>query len=147
MELVRLNPMRDMFSVKHRMNRLMDDFFMPSPYFRRERAAWDWNPSVDIYNEDGSIVLKAELPGVEKDNITIDVKDRVLTLKGERSSDNEVQEDNYYRRERSFGKFERRFSLPEKVNADDIKADYKDGILRIEIPKPVEEQPKQITVH
>ena len=147
MELVRWNPMRDMFSVKHRMNRLMDDFFMPSPNFRRESTAWDWNPSVDIYNEDNHIVLKAELPGVDKDNINIDVKDRVLTLKGERSSDNEVKEDNYYRRERSFGKFERRFSLPENVNADDIKADYKDGILRVEIPKPVAEQPKQITVH
>lgn len=147
MELVRWNPMRDMFSTRHRMNRLMNDLFMPSPYFRRENSAWDWNPSVDIYNEDDSIVVKAELPGVDKDNINIDVKDRVLTLKGERSSDNEVKEDNYYRRERSFGKFERRFSLPENVNADDIKADYKDGVLRIEIPKPVEEQPKQITVH
>ena len=147
MELVRWNPMRDMFSVKNRMNRLMDDFFIPSPYFRRENTTWDWNPSVDIYNEDNSIVLKAELPGVEKDDINIDVKDRVLTLKGERSIDNEVKEESYYRRERSFGKFERRFSLPENVNADDIKADYKDGILRIEIPKPVEVQPKQITVH
>jgi len=147
MELVRWNPMRDRFSARHRMNRLMNDFFMPSPYFRRENTDWDWNPSVDIYNEDNSIVVKAELPGVDKDHINIDVKDRVLTLKGERSSDNEVKEDNYYRRERSFGKFERRFSLPENVNADDIKADYKDGVLRIEIPKPVEEQPKQITVH
>jgi len=147
MELVRWNPMQNMFSVRHRMNRLMDDFFMPSPYFRRENNVWDWNPSVDIYNEENSIVLKAELPGVEKDNINIDVKDRVLTLKGERSSDSEVKEDSYYRRERSFGKFERRFSLPENVNADDIKADYKDGILRVEIPKPVAEQPKQITVH
>ncbi len=147
MELVRWNPMRDMFSARHRMNRLMNDFFTPSPYFRRENTVWDWNPSVDIYNEDNSIVVKAELPGVDKDNINIDVKDRVLTLKGERSSDNEVKEDKYYRRERTFGKFERRFSLPENVNADDIKADYKDGVLRIEIPKPVEEQPKQITVH
>ena len=147
MELVRWNPMRDMFSARNRMSRLMDDFFMPSPYFKQESPAWDWNPSVDIYNEDNSIVLKAELPGVEKDNINIDIKDRVLTLKGERSTDNEVKEDSYYRRERSFGKFERRFALPENVNADEVKADYKDGILRIEIPKPVAEQPKQITVH
>jgi len=136
-----------MFGVRHRMSRLMDDFFMPSPYFRSESTAWNWNPSVDIYNEDDSIVLKAELPGIDKDNINIDVKDRVLTLKGERSSDNEVKEDSYYRREMSFGKFERRFSLPDHVDPDDIKADYKDGILRIEIPKPETEQPKQISVH
>ncbi len=147
MELIRWNPRREMFSVRHRMNRLMDDYFMPSPYFRQENNPCDWNPSVDIYHEDNSIVLKAELPGVEKDHIHIDVKDRVLTLKGERSTDKEVKEDNYYRRERSFGKFERRFSLPDNVAADDINADFKDGILRIEIPKPAKEEPKQITVH
>ncbi len=147
MELIRWNPRREMFSVRHRMNRPMADYFMPSPNFRRENNPWDWNPSVDIYDKDSSIVLKAELPGIEKDNILIDVKDRVLTLKGERATDNEVKEDNYYRRERSFGKFERRFSLPDNVAADDINADFKDGILRIEIPKPAKEEPKQITVH
>ena len=147
MELVRWNPMRDMFSVRNRMNRLMDDFFMPSPYFRRDNTFGDWNPSVDIYDEADRIVLKAELPGVEKDNITIDVKDKVLTLRGERTVDNEVKEDNYYRRERSFGKFERRFSLPTDVDIDEIKAEYKDGLLRVDIPKPAEVKPKQITVH
>ena len=70
-----------------------------------------------------------------------------MTLKGERVLDNEVKEDNYFRRERSFGKFERRFVLPVSVNVDDIKAAYKDGLLRVEIPKPVDSKPKQITVH
>ena len=84
---------------------------------------------------------------VDKKDIEVDVKDRVLTLKGERSSDNEVTEDNYYRRERCFGKFERAFNLPVDVELDKIKANYKDGVLEIEIPKPEEKKPKQITVH
>jgi HSP20 family protein len=147
MELVRWNPIRDMFGMQHRMNRLMENFFLPAQNLPREDAPWDWNPSVDIYDRGDMIVLKAELPGVDKEHIEVDVKDRVLTLKGERSLDNEVQEDNYYRRERSFGKFVRRFTLPVNVNIEDIKAEFKDGLLKVDIPKPAENKPKQITVH
>jgi len=125
----------------------MDDFFIPGHPVSPEAFSRDWHPSVDIYDEDDRIVLKAELPGVDKEHIEVDVKDRVLTLKGERTLDNEVQDDNYYRRERSFGKFERRFTLPVNVDASDIKAEYKDGLLRVDIPKPVAEKPRQITVH
>jgi HSP20 family protein len=84
---------------------------------------------------------------MEKKDISIDLKDRVLTLKGERSVDNEVKEDRYYRRERSFGRFERAFTIPSGLNPDKIKANYKDGVLKIEVPKPEEEKPKQITIH
>ena len=90
---------------------------------------------------------QAELPGVDKEHIKVDAKDRVLTLKGERVLDNEVSENNYFRRERSFGKFERRFTLPVNVNSEDIKAAFKDGLLKVEIQKPVDSKPKQITVH
>ena len=147
MELIRWNPMRDMFGMQHRMNRLMEDFFRPGRNIDRQDSMWDWNPSVDIYDEDDHIVLKAELPGVDKKHIEVDVKDRVLTLKGERTLDKEVKEDHYFRRERSFGKFERSFTLPVDVNSEEIKATYKDGLLKIEIPKPADRKPKQITVH
>jgi len=147
MELIRWNPRRDMFGMQHRMNRLMDDFFFPARNVDREDSLWDWNPMVDIYDKDDHIVLQAELPGVDKEHINVDVKDRVLTLKGERTLDNEISENNYFRRERSFGKFERSFTLPVNVNPEDIKADFKDGLLRVEIPKPVDSKPKQITVH
>jgi HSP20 family protein len=80
----------------------MNDFFLPAHNFGREDTLWDWNPKVDIYNEEDHIVLKAELPGVDKEGIEVDVKDRVLTLKGERVLDNEIKEDNYFRRKRSF---------------------------------------------
>jgi len=123
MELIRWNPRRDMFGMQHRMNRLMDDFFFPARNVDREDSLWDWNPMVDIYDKDDHIVLQAELPGVDK------------------------EQNNYFRRERSFGKFERSFTLPVNVNPEDIKADFKDGLLRVEIPKPVDSKPKQITVH
>jgi len=136
-----------MFGMQHRMNRLMDDFFVPTRNANRKDSLSDWNPMVDIYDKDDHIVLQAELPGVDKEHIEIDVKDRVLTLKGERFLDNTVEEDNYFRRERSFGKFERRFTLPVNVNPEGIKAAFKDGLLKVEIPKPVDSKPKQITVH
>jgi len=146
MQLVKLNPMRDIHGLNNRADRFFNDFFYPS---REEHPSkgLGWNPRVDIYEEENAIVLKAELPGVDKDNIVVDVKDRVLTLKGERSSDSEVEEENYYRRERSFGSFERRFNLPDNVDPEKITADYKDGILKVGIPRAEKIKPKQITVH
>ncbi|OEU61091.1 MAG: hypothetical protein BA867_14070 [Desulfobacterales bacterium S5133MH16] len=94
---------------------------------------------------DNNIVIKSELPGVDKKDIVVHVNGRFLTIKGERLSENEVKEDKYHRRERSYGKFERVFTLPE-VDPDKIKAGYKNGVLKIDIPKPGEQKPKQITV-
>ena len=147
MELVRWNPIRDTFSLRNHMNRVFGDFYFPTNREEGDLSMRNWNPVVDVYDNDDNIVLKAEIPGIDKKDIVIDVKGRVLTLKGERSSDNEVKEDNYYRRERCFGKFERAFTLPVNVELDKIKANYKDGVLEIEIPKPEEKKPKQITVH
>jgi len=146
MQLVKWNPMRDMLSFNNRADRIFNDFFYPSRGMQMSKDS-SWNPRVDIYEDEDAIVLKAELPGVEKDNIVVDVEGRVLTLKGERSSDNEVQEESYYRRERTFGSFERRFNLPDNVDPEKITADYKDGILKLGIPKPEENKPRQITVH
>jgi HSP20 family protein len=84
---------------------------------------------------------------VDKKDISIDLKDRVLTLSGERSYEKEAKEENYYRRERSFGKFQRAFTLPADVDSDRINAKFKDGLLRIEIPKPEQQKPKQVTIH
>ena len=146
MQLVKWNPMRDMLSFNNRADRIFNDFFYPSRGMQMSKDS-SWNPRVDIYEDEDAIVLKAELPGVEKDNIVVDVEGRVLTLKGERSSDNEVKEESYYRRERTFGSFERRFNLPDNVDPEKITADYKDGILKLGIPKPEENKPRQITVH
>ena len=146
MQLVKWNPMRDMLGFNSRADRFLNDFFNPTRGVS-VTGNWGWHPRVDIYEEENAIVLEAELPGVEKDNIDVDVKDGVLTLKGERSSDSEIKEDSFYRRERCFGSFERRFNLPENVDPDKITADYKDGVLKVGVPKPEEVKPKQITVH
>ena len=126
---------------------MFDDFFHPTLYNEEGTSMWSWHPVVDIYEDDNNIVIKAELPGVDKKDISVDVKDRIITLSGERSADNEVKDDNYYRRERSYGRFERSFTLPADVEPDKVKADFKDGILKLNIPKPEASKPKQITVH
>ena len=147
MELIRWNPTRDMFSFRHQMNHLFNDVFRPVVRGDEGLSMWNQYPTVDIYDSDENIVITAELPGIDKKDIVIDVKDGVLTLKGERSSDNEIKEEKYYCRERTFGKFERVFRLPADVDPEKISADYKDGILKIDIPKPEEKKPKQIAVH
>jgi len=147
MELIRWNPRRDMFSLRHQMNHLFDDAFGSVVRGDSRLSVWNRYPTMDIYDNDKHIVIKAELPGIDKKDIVIDVKDGVLTLKGERSFDNEIKEEKYYCRERMFGKFERVFRLPADVDPEKISADYKDGILKIDIPKPEEQQPKKITVH
>jgi len=147
MNIIRWNPMGDMNSTRHRINRLFEDFFYPMSREDSEPGLWSWNPVADIYELDDHFVIKAELPGVDKKDIEIDVKDGVLTLKGERSYNNEETEDKYYRKESTYGKFERSFTLPGNVNAGHIKAEYKNGVLKIEVPKPEDHKPKRITIH
>jgi HSP20 family protein len=147
MNLVKWNPWREMPTVQNRLNRFFDD-----PFFRLSRMADEdglgmWNPAIDLYEKDDHFVIKAELPGIKKDDIKVDLKDRVLTLSGERNYDNEVNEENYYRRERSYGKFQRAFTLPVEVDSEKIKAEFKDGVLQIEVPKPEDKKAKRVTVH
>ncbi len=146
MNLVRWNPWREMSTLQHRINHLFNE-----PFFRSgeddELRMGTWYPAVDMFDDDDKIVIKAELPGMDKKDISVDIENRVLTLSGERNYDNEVKEENYYRRERATGKFKRAFNLPADVDEDQIKADFKDGVLKVEIPKPEEQKPKQITVH
>jgi HSP20 family protein len=147
MDLIRRNPARDMFGLRKQMNRMFEDFFAPAGKGDDGDSLFSWNPAVDIVDNDTSIVIKAEIPGVDKKDLSVDVKDRVLTLRGERSADNEVKEDKYYRRERFYGHFERSFTLPADVDAEKIDATYTDGVLKIEVPKPEGHKPKQISVN
>ena len=147
MQLVTLNPRKNFFSLHHRMNSMFDDVFYPGARDHFHSSLTNWNPIVDIYENDDHMVIKADLPGIEKKDIHIDVKDQVLTIKGERSSENEVKKENFYRRERAFGKFERSFTLPSKLDVEKIEAGHKGGVLKIEIPKLEIQKPKQIAVH
>lgn len=147
MQLVRLNPTRSLFHSPSRFDELFNSFFFPTRADDNPKKTWDWNPAVDVYENDTAIVVKAELPGVDKDHITVDIEGRILTLAGERKSENETKEKNYYRRECSYGRFERSFTLPEGVDPDAVKAEYKNGVLKVEVPKPESQQHKQISVH
>jgi HSP20 family protein len=136
-----------MSTLQHRMNSLFNEPFFRSGSEDDELHMGSGLPAVDMFDDDDKIVIKAELPGMDKKDISVDIENRVLTLSGERNYDNEVKEDNYYRRERAYGRFKRAFNLPADVDSDQIKADFKDGVLKVEIPKPEEQKPKQITVH
>ena len=147
MNLVKWNPWREMEAFQNRLGNFFHEPFFATSLLKDETGMGRWEPAVDIYNDKDNIVIKAELPGVDKKDIKVDLKDHVLTLKGERSYENEVKEDNYYHKERVFGKFQRTFRIPVNLDPEKIKADFKDGVLKIEIPKPEEEKPKKIAVH
>ncbi len=147
MNLVRWSPWREMSTLQNRVNRLFDNSTFHTDLMNDDISTGMWNPVVDLFEKDDHYVIKAEIPGVDKKDIRIDLKDRVLTLSGERSYDNEVKEENYYRRERSYGKFQRAFTLPADVDSDKITAEFKEGVLQVEVPKPEEPKPKQVTIH
>ena len=146
MNIVRWNPMRDMDLFSNRMNSFLGNHFL-TPGFREASEMAEWRPAVDIFDKEDRIVIKAELPGVDKKDMSVDIKDGILTLSGERTYENEVKEEGYYRKERAFGKFNRSFALPEGLDPEKIDADYKDGVLKIEIPKPEQNKPRKIAVH
>ena len=120
------------------MNRLADSLWSG----RQE----SWVPAVDVFDAKDAVVLKAELPGMKIDDIQIEVDDNVLTIKGERSFEEKVDEERYYRVERRYGSFQRSLALPQGVKADDIQATYEDGVLQVTVPKTDEQKPKRIEV-
>nr|CBX29182.1 hypothetical protein N47_J01630 [uncultured Desulfobacterium sp.] len=143
--IVRWDPFVSMTNFQDQINRIFDDV-MRSKDVEDDVNLCTWKPAVDIYNDNGSINIKAELPGVDKKDVSVDIKDNTITIKGERIINNQTKEENYYRRERKSGSFYRAFTLPYAVNADSVKAKFKDGMLKIEILKPEEEKPRQISV-
>ena len=123
-------------------NSLFTPFF-PGPGTQE----YKWRPSADISETDDGFEVRAELPGVTKDDVHISVKDDLLTIKGEKRQEKTDDSKDFHRVERSYGSFERRFSLPPKVEVDSIKAEFKDGVLTLSIPKPEEVKPKEIPIN
>ena len=149
MAIVRWEPFRDLVSIQGRMNRLFDEAFRGATHPAGDEEEWSlgsWAPAVDIFEQDGNIVLKAELPGVDPKDVDVRVENNVLTLRGERKLDNEVKKESYHRVERAYGSFSRSFTLPSVVDTEKIKADYRDGVLRVNLPKREEARPKQISI-
>ena len=148
MAIVRWEPFRDLVSLQDRMNRLFDESFRGIGRGAEESdfSLGAWAPAVDIFEKDGNIVLKAELPGVDPKDVDVRVENNILTLRGERKLDEEVKKDSYHRVERSYGTFTRSFTLPNIVDTEKIKAEFKDGVLRMTLPKKEEAKPKQISI-
>lgn len=140
MSLVKWDPFRELNALNARVGNFLG-------------RNWDgplsttaWNPLVDIFENDNEVVIKAELPGMAAKDIEVKLENNVLILKGERRFEKEAKEENYHRIEREYGTFSRAFSLPVAVNGDKVAAEYKDGVLKIVLPKKEEIKPRPIKI-
>lgn len=147
MTIVRWRPMREMLSIQDEMNRLFDRFFVKNPWEEQESIdAVNWYPNMDISENNNEFIVSAELPGLKKEDIHITYTNGTLKIEGERKKVKEEKDTNFHRVERVYGKFCRTFQLPSLIKNDKINADFKDGILRINLPKADEVKPKEIEV-
>jgi HSP20 family protein len=133
-------------SLQNDVNRIFDEFFRGDILADNSFFTRDWSPAVDIIENGDTYVLKAELPGMNKDDVKITLEENVLTIKGEKKNEDEKKDDNVHRLERSYGLFERSFTLPGTIKVNDIDAQYKNGILTLTLPKAEEAKPKKIEV-
>jgi HSP20 family protein len=123
------------------VNRLFNTLFDAG-----ESAAQRWVPAMDLVEGDDHFVLKADLPGLDEDDVSIEIQDNTLTVSGERKAEHETRERGWYRVERSFGRFSRSLTLPEGVDADAVSAEFDKGVLSVRIPKPEERKPRRVSI-
>ena len=145
MTLVRWDPFRELEDMSERLNRV---FSRPSlrNSGKENLTVADWVPTVDISESDGEYLIKAELPEVKKEDVKVTVENGVLTLQGERRQEKEEKGKRFHRVERLYGSFVRSFSLPESVDESGVKAEYKEGVLNLHLPKSEKVKPKAIDV-
>lgn len=143
MAVLRWDPWRDLLSMQNELSRMFERAFGTTDRASRSTA---WIPAIDMFEKEGAIVVRAELPGIRPEDVDISIIEDRLSIRGERKIQEEVKEENYYRMEQRYGTFERVMQLPAKVNAEDVKAVFADGILEVTLPRAEEEKPKQIKV-
>ncbi|MGD0921067.1 MAG: Hsp20/alpha crystallin family protein [Terriglobia bacterium] len=148
MAIVRWQPFCDLMATERGFDRLFRDAFSSVlPVREGELPTRAWAPAVDICENENNIVLKAELPGVDPEDVEVRVEDNTLYLKGERKFEKETKEENYHRIERAYGSFARSFALPNSIDAEKVAAEYKDGLLTLTLPKREETKPKTIKIN
>lgn len=140
--LKKWEPFRELVTLRDEMDSIFESFFGDHPVMREGF----WAPVIDISENNGTIEVKAEIPGMNKDDIKISVRDNRLSITGERKQESETKDKKFHRIERFYGKFSRNIRLPADVDADKVKATYKDGILNISLPKPESMKTKEIEV-
>lgn len=140
MRLIRYNPNNYFWG------NAFDNFFNNSAYKTERTNAW--HPPVDLHEHDDHVELQIELPGLKKEDISVRIEDGILTIEGERKLEKENNEGSYFRRERTYGKFKRSFTLSENILIDDVNADFKDGVLNLHLKKEIrKDEVKQIPIH
>lgn len=146
MSMVRFDPFRDLASMQERINRMFGDAYTRR-YDDDLTQRGEWSPAVDIYETPSQeIVLKAELPGIAREDIDLRVENNTLTIRGERKPDTTIKQEQFHRVERSYGAFSRSFSLPSRIDTDKVRAEFKEGVLAITLPVKAEAKPRQIEV-
>jgi HSP20 family protein len=142
MAITRWDPFREVVSLQNRINSLFHDLNEGEA----PMTTASFVPAVDVYEDEKKVVLKIEIPGIDEKDLDVHVENNTLTVKGERKFEKEEKEANFHRIERSYGSFYRAFSLPTTVDAENVKASYKAGVLALELQKKAEAQPKQIKI-
>lgn len=140
--IARWSPFQELEELQSTLNRLLGDI-TTTPF---PTEAGQWVPAVDIRETDDALIIQAELPGIDKKDVKIEVKDGVLTISGERKYEKDVKEENVHRIERAYGRFARSFSLPPNVDVDKVEATMKNGVLEIRLAKAETEKPRQIAI-
>lgn len=142
MTLVRYRPLRDMLTVQDEVNRMIDSFFRPA----EAEVSGGWIPSCDVRENETDFVVRAELPGVNKDEIKINLVNNTLTIRGEKKQESEEKKGNWHRVERTFGTFERALTFPANVQQEQIKARFTNGVLEITVPKAESARTREIKI-
>jgi HSP20 family protein len=145
MTLVRWEPVRELSSLQGEMNRLFNAFF-DTPMPGGSGGSRRWVPAMDLVETEDHFVLRADLPGMSHDDLSIELEGDVLTISGERKTEQEDRQEGYVRVERSFGRFSRSLTLPEGVAADGIQAEFRDGVLEVRVPKPEQRKPHRVQI-
>lgn len=144
MALIRWEPARELNSLQSEMNRLFNTFFDVPP--ANGASVRRWAPAMDLVETEDHFILRADLPGLTEGDVSIELEDNVLTLSGERSSEDEERREGYYRVERATGTFSRSLTLPEGVEPDGVEASFEHGVLEIRVPKPEERKPRKVSI-
>jgi HSP20 family protein len=142
--LVRWEPFRELAGLHNEMARLMNTAFTGEGNGRSVQQAWV--PAVDVWETDTHLVYAFDLPGISKDDISVELEDGALTVTAERERTQEVEDERFYRYERRFGSFTRTIGVPQGVDESKIRADYRDGVLEVSVPKPEQPKPRRIQV-
>jgi HSP20 family protein len=143
--LARWDPFREMEDVSSYWNNLFGENMFPSMWSRIPSAR-EWLPALDVYEKDNKLIVKAELPGMKEDDISVSVEGNSLVIKGNKEFEKEVKDEDYYHCERSYGSFYRAVPLPAEVDKDKIEADYEDGVLEVTLSKLPEKKTKKVKV-